>query len=121
MYWRWKDFSLSNQQLIEAEIREDFSGRADIMTMASCIHGLLSLDYHLNNCQQMKNCVFQGFSSRQFLPEDHRSLANIVYYLGKFGIKWIELPNETKQSFYQGIEQCCSSFSEQEISNTIYG
>jgi hypothetical protein len=121
MYWRWEDFSLSDQQMIEAEIREDFSCGSNIKTMSIYIHGLLLLDYGLNNCEQMKNCVFQGLTNRKFLPEDHRSLAEIVFYVGKLGIKWIELPVEIKQSFYHGIEQCYSSFSEQETSDTIYG
>jgi hypothetical protein len=119
--WKWEDFAPSDQQKMEVEIHKDLITE-DLISISSYLNSLLALDYPLCNHQRMKDALFTGLSRVKVdYTENSRQVANIIYSLGELKIDWPGLPQEVQEWFCDGIKWCSSSFSEQDLSNIIYG
>jgi hypothetical protein len=105
---KWKDIPDKITGKIEHGLLKNV-GRFNHVSFTALLKACGLLDYQWTGKPQTSEVIFQSWST-VFSDETGnnsdggRGLSNCVYYLGKTGIRWTELPSEV-----QGIIMCESS------------
>jgi hypothetical protein len=83
------------------------------------------MNYRWDENQDMQKFVYNGikrwFGNKNKVSVDNQALSNIIYSFGQLKMKWIDIPQEIKECFYNGIEKNSSRFISREIGDIIYG
>jgi hypothetical protein len=122
MEWKFHDFSPVEQQNIMTTLINDFH-TDNIVNISSFLSGVEEINLNWMENDELRAAVLEGVGADNIdnNPASMRAFANIIYYLGKAGIKWKALPEHVTRNFEKGIKVCAASFKEQGIGNLIYG
>lgn len=123
----WKDIpaeaSVVIEQLISRRTKE-FSN----IGMAQFLSGSAQMGYNWFDIEPIRNQVYQRIvelygrdSSTNGSGSDGRELANIIYALGKGGVKKDALPEEILTVFLQNVDQRKLFLNSMDIATIIYG
>jgi hypothetical protein len=124
MNWKWKEFSLDVQRTMMKRCIVTLRD-GDEVQLSALLNGFKTIDYPWTDSDSVKQAIFAGivktFGHGNINTASGRELANIIYNLGKSGIQWENIRKDVQGSLFRGISHCYRSFTEQHISNTIYG
>jgi hypothetical protein len=124
MGWKWEELSVDAQRIMTERFIGIFQD-GSVVDLSGLLNGFHQIEYNWKETDLVKQAIFAGIvkhfrsSSSNLIWEIQ--LANIIFYLGKSGIQWKDIRKDVRDSLFRGIFHCYRSFTEREISNTIYG
>jgi hypothetical protein len=128
MNWKWSNFSPADQERIILGLIPLLS-HASVPHITSMLRVLKEIGYKLDfKSLQMKEAILFGITSRfgtfsiPLYNEEGAELASILFFLGCIGLKWEEIPYETKKDhIYPGIVKYLPFYNQRQVSNLIFG
>jgi hypothetical protein len=124
MGWIWSDVALEKQTFIENFImkQSDLTG----MDVSMILKAFFELDVPWNTNPKIKESLLTAIAA---IPKEEkeknkgvtwRTPPNIIYFLAEAGVKWHELPNEVRKTFYKFIERDGAKLYHNELINNLF-
>jgi hypothetical protein len=128
MNWQWSDFFPADQERITLGLIPLLS-HATVTHITSMLRVLKEIGYKLDlKSLPMKEAIFLGITSRfgafsiPLHNEEGAELSSILFFLGSIGLKWEEIPYETKKDhIYPGIVKYFPFYNQRQVANLIFG
>jgi hypothetical protein len=77
-----------------------------------------------NENENIKKMVYNGikrwFGDKNKILADSQGLTEIIFRFGGVKMKWLDIPKEIRECFYNGIEKNSSRFNSWEINKILY-
>ena len=122
---KWKDIPVDVQQALESSLLSCVKSM-NIVGISGMLTGSVGMEYRWYARKEIGFAVM-GRILELFRTEGKsgavgsRGVANIIYAMGKGGMKATDIPSEVLRALLDGIKSNATSFTEQHVSNIIYG
>ena len=121
---KWKDIPVDVQQALESSLLSCVKSMT-VIDVSAVLTRSVGMDYRWYARSQIQTALM-GRIVELFRTEGKsgaigRQVANIIYGMGKGRMKTTDIPSEVLRALFDGIKSHATSFSEQEVSNIIYG
>ena len=121
---KWKDIPVDVQQALESSLLSRVKSMI-LIQVSGLLSGSVGMDYRWYASKDIGSAVM-GRIVELFRTEGKsgaidRPVANIIYGMGKGGMKTTDIPSDALRALLDGIKSNATSFNGQEFSNVIYG
>ena len=122
---KWKDIPVNVQEALESSLLSCVKSMT-VVGVSGMLTGSVGMDYRWYARNEIRTALM-GRILELFRTEGKsgavgsRGVANIIYGLGKGGMKATDIPSEVLRALLDGIKSNATSFIGQDVSNIIYG
>ena len=121
---QWKDIQPEVKKSIEIVLKKEIPSFTSI-TLSGFIIGSAGMNYPWYQDLEMKLLIFKNilevFAVDKLIVEHGRNIANILYGMGKNGMKKEDIPSDVLHVLLSGIGRCSANLNVQELSFVIFG